>query len=94
MSAFAARKANQTSTTRIVPQTTNIEQLVIEAHDELEASTYPRKKRRHDESIRSVGIQQPAIEEWKPSITIEEPVIPALNELDAGGFDSEGEDYR
>lgn len=94
MSAFAARKANQTTTTRIAPQTANVEQPVTEAHDELEASTLPRKKRRHGERLKSVGIQQPTIEEWKPSTTIEEQEIRAPSELDAGGSDSEGENYR
>ena len=100
MSAFAARKANQTTTTRIAPQAANVEQPVTEAHDELEASghdeasTLPRKKRRHGERLKSVGIQQPTIEEWKPSTTIEEQEIRAPSELDAGGSDSEGENYR
>ena len=94
MSAFAARKANQTSTTRIAPQTTNIEQPVFEAHDELEASTSPSKKRRYGERPKSVSIEQSTIEKWKPSMTIEEQEIPAPNEPDAGGYDSEGEDYR
>ena len=94
MSAFAARKANQTSTTRIAPRTTNIEEPAIEAHDELEASTFPRKKRRHGERLKSVVIQQSTIEEWKPSTTIKEQEIRAPSELDAGGSDSEGENYR
>lgn len=94
MSAFAAHKANQTSTTRIAPRTTNIEQPVLEAHDELEASTFPRKKRRHNENLKSVSIQQSTIEERKPSITVEEQEIHAPNEPDAGGFESEGENYR
>ena len=92
MSAFAARKARQTFTTRISPQTTDIEQPVIEAHDELEASTLPRKKRRHGE--RPNGVQQSTIEESKPSIPIKEEEIPTTNEPDAGGFESEGENYR
>ncbi len=94
MSAFAARKANQPSATRIAPQTTNIEQPVIEAHDELEASRSPRKKRRRDERLKPVGIQQFTLEEWKPSTAIEEQEIRTPNELDAGGSDSEGENYR
>ena len=92
MSAFAARKANQPPTTRIAPQTTNFEQPVIEAHDELEASTLPRKKRRHGE--RPNGVRQSTIEESKPSIHIKEEEIPATDVLDAGGFESEGENYR
>ena len=94
MSAFAARKANQTSVTRIAPPTTNIEQPVIEAYDELEASTLPRKKRRHGERPKSFGIQQSAIEEWKPSKNMEEQDIPASNEPGAGEYESEGENHR
>ena len=94
MSAFAARKANQTPTTRIAPQTTDIEQPVIEAQEELQASRFPRKKRRHGERPKSVGIQQSTLEKGKPSITIEEHEIRTPNELDAGGFESEGESYR
>lgn len=94
MSAFAARKANQTFTTRIAPPTTNIEQPVIEAHDELELSTYPRKKRRHGKRPDSVDIQLSTIEKPKSSITFEEQEIPATNEPDAGSFESEGENYR
>ena len=92
MSAFAARKANQTSTTRIDPQTTIIEQPVIEAHDELEASTSPRKRRRHGE--RPNGVQPSTIEESEPSRPIKEEEITTTNEPDAGGFESEGENYR
>ena len=94
MSAFAARKANRTFPTRIAPPTTNIEQPVIETHDELEASTSPRKKRRHGERPDSVGIQQSTIEDRKPSMTLEEEEISAPNEPDAGGFQSEGDNYR
>ena len=93
MSAFAARKANQTSTTRIAPPSTNTDQPAIEAHDELEASTLPRKKRRHGERPKSIGVQRSAVEDWKPSINIEVQEIPPPNEPDAGEFESAGESY-
>ena len=93
MSAFAARRANQTLTTRIAPPTTNIEQPVIEARDELEASTVPRKKRRHGERPKSVGIQQPAIEATRPSATIQEQESSVPNEADASEYESEEENH-
>ena len=94
MSAFAARKANQTLTTRIAPPPTNIEQPVIKAHDELEAPTLPRKKRRHGERPKSVGIQQSTIEEWKPPANIQEQESPAPNEADASEYESEEGTHR
>lgn len=67
---------------------------MIEVHDELEASRSPRKKRRHGERPKSVGRQQSAIEEWKPSINIEEQEIPIPNEPDVSEYESELENHR
>ena len=65
---------------------------MIEPHDELETSTFPRKRRRLGE--RPNGIQQSTVEEWKLSIAIEEQQTPATDKPDAGRFESEGENHR